>query len=140
MRNRQNITFFVIGMAVLLLNACSNTKFLTGDQMLYTGRKKINMVSPDKSKLIQPAEEIAAEVSYAEPNNSLMGKRVLPPVGLWYYNYQKPDEGKNGGFFYRISKQVLLLIYGRKSHHFFLHRVFDNCNTINQQGVKLFFP
>jgi len=99
-----------MGLAVLLLNACSNTKFMTGDQMLYTGRKKINIVSSEKGKLIKPAEEIAAEVSYAEPNNSLMGKRVLLPVGLWYFNYKKPKEGKKEGFFYRKLKEEPILV------------------------------
>ena len=104
---RSRLIFMIVA---ILLNACSNTKFLTGDQMLYNGRKKIHIVTDQKSKVVKPAEEIAAEVAYIEPNNALMGKRVLPPIGLWYYNYRKPDEGKKGGLFYRKLKEEPVLI------------------------------
>jgi outer membrane protein assembly factor BamA len=110
MKNRQNISSFILIFIAILLNACSNTKFLTGDQILYNGRKEIRVVSDEKNKVISPAKEIAAEVSFIEPNNALMGKRVLPPVGLWYYNYKKPEEGKKGGFFYRKLKQEPILV------------------------------
>jgi outer membrane protein assembly factor BamA len=109
MKNR-HITYFVLGIAALLLHACSNTKFLTGDQMLYSGRNKIHIVSDEKSKLVKPAEEIASEVTFTEPNNSFLGKRILPPVGLWYYNYRKPADGEKGGFFYRKLKEEPILI------------------------------
>jgi len=104
---RSSLIFMI---AALLLNACSNTKFLTGDQMLYSGRKKINIITSEKKKVVKPAEEIATEVTFIEPNNSLVGKRILPPVGLWYYNYKKPEEGKKGGFFYRKLNEEPVLI------------------------------
>jgi outer membrane protein assembly factor BamA len=110
MHNRKNIKPFVIVLAAILLNACSNTKFLTGDQMLYNGRNKIKIAGYENKKTIKKAEEIAAQVTYAEPNNSLIGKRVLPPVGLWYYNYRRPAEGEKGGFFYRKLKTEPVLI------------------------------
>ncbi len=110
MRHRPFISLFFFTLAVLLLVGCSNTKFLTEDQMLYTGRKKIHVVSGEKGKTVKPAEEIASEVSFIQPNNALMGRRVLPPVGLWYYNYKKPEEGERGGFFYRKLNQEPVLI------------------------------
>lgn len=110
MRIRQNISLFVLGITALLFAACSNTKFLTGDQMLYTGRKKVTIVSEEKSKVVKPAVKIAEEVSSFEPNNALFGKRVLLPVGLWYFNYRKPEEGKKGGFLYRkLNDEPILL-------------------------------
>lgn len=110
MFNRHYISLFILTLAVLLFDACSNTKFLTGDQMLYTGRKDIQMISNEKEKVIKPAEEIASELSFFQPNNALMGKRVLPPVGLWYYNYRKPPEGEKGGLFYRtLNKEPILI-------------------------------
>lgn len=110
MNNRKNIKHFLIVLAAILLNACSNTKFLTGDQMLYSGRKNIKIISSEKKKTTKKAQEIASQVTYAEPNNSLIGKRVLPPFGLWYYNYRRPEEGKKGGFFYRKLKTEPVLI------------------------------
>ncbi len=110
MSRRNYISLFVLIIAVLQLQSCSNTKFLTGDQKLYTGRKKIQVISAEKGKTIKPAEEIAGQITLVQPNNSLMGKRVLPPVGLWFYNYRKPDEGKSGGFLYRkLKKEPVLL-------------------------------
>lgn len=106
----KNIKYFVIVLATILLNACSNTRFLTGDQVLYSGRNKIKIIESENKKTIKKAEEIASQVTYTEPNNSLIGKRVLPPVGLWYYNYRRPEEGKKGGFFYRNLKTEPVLI------------------------------
>ncbi len=101
----------ILPFAILLLlsGACSNTKFLTDDQMLYNGRK-VEIKSEEKGKVRKTATEIASEVSFAEPNNSLMGKRVMPPVGLWFYNYKKPEEGERGGFLYRSLKENPVLI------------------------------
>jgi outer membrane protein assembly factor BamA len=97
---------------MLLVASCSNTKFLTGDQKLYTGHNNIEIVSDEKSKVVKHAEGIAEEITFIQPNNALMGKRVLPPLGLWYYNYHKPDDGKRGGFLYRtFKKEPLLLSY-----------------------------
>jgi hypothetical protein len=109
MKIRQNILLIIAVFVALLLNSCSNTKFLTGDQILYNGRK-VEIISAEKGKMIKPAEEIASEVSFAELNNSLMGRRILPPIGLWFYTYRKPEEGKRGGFLYRSFKKNPVLI------------------------------
>lgn len=110
MQKRHKISVFLLGISALLLGSCSNTKFLTGDEMLYAGRKKIEVISDEKAKVTKPVEEIAEEVTSFQPNNALMGKRILPPVGLWYYNYRKPEEGKKGGLLYRTLKQEPVLV------------------------------
>lgn len=107
---RKNIKHLVIVMAAILFYGCSNTRFLTGDQMLYNGRNKIKIIGNENKKTIKKAKEIASQVTYAEPNNSLIGKRVLPPFGLWYYNYRRPAEGEKGGFLYRKIKTEPVLI------------------------------
>ena len=107
---RKNISLFVLAIAMLLFNGCSNTKFLTGDEMLYTGREKVQIISEANNKVTQPAESIAEDVSFIQPNNALLGKRVLPPVGLWYYNYRKPEDGGKGGFLYRKLKAEPVLV------------------------------
>ncbi len=110
MNIRHKISIFIVAISALLFSSCSNTKFLTGDKMLYVGRKKIDVVSDQKGKVSKTVEEIADEVTSYQPNNALMGLRVLPPVGLWYYNYRKPEEGKKGGFLYRkLEKEPVLL-------------------------------
>jgi len=109
MKTHQNILLIVAVFVALLMNACSNTKFLTGDQILYNGRK-VEIISNEKGKTVKKAEEIASEVTIAMPNNSLMGRRILPPLGLWFYTYRKPEEGKRGGFLYRKLKKSPVLI------------------------------
>ncbi len=112
MRNRHKISFFIVAISALLPSSCSNTKFLTGDEMLYVGRKKIEVTSNEKVKSSKSVEEIADGVTSFQPNNALMGKRVLPPFGLWFYNYRKPVEGKKGGFLYRkLKKEPVLLLH-----------------------------
>ncbi len=110
MRNQQKISLFIAAISALLLGSCSNTKFLADDELLYTGRKKIEVISDERGKVTKPVEEIAEEVTSFQPNNALMGKRVLPPIGLWFYNYRKPEEGKKGGFLYRKLKQEPVLV------------------------------
>ena len=110
MRNRLFISSFICCITMLLAVSCSNTKFLTDDQQLYTGHKKIELVSEEKSKTLKHAYDIADEIAFIQPNNALMGKRVLLPIGLWYYNYRKPEEGKKGGLFYRTLKNEPLLL------------------------------
>ncbi len=112
MQNRQKISLFVIGIATLLISACSNTKFLPEDQMLYTGHKKISITGIENSTAKKPVEAIVEEVTYIQPNNALMGKRVLPPIGLWYFNYRKPGENRKGGFLYRSLNQEPVLLSG----------------------------
>ncbi|MCU0366630.1 MAG: hypothetical protein MUC30_05370, partial [Bacteroidales bacterium] len=89
---------------------CSNTKFLTGDQMLYTGRE--NVLIAEEGKIKDPqVKQMAASVTFYKPNNSIAGKRLLPPVGLWYYNYHNPaDSTQRPGLFYRTFVQEPVLV------------------------------
>ena len=110
MQKRQYILFLLFGVLILLLNACSNTKFLAEDQLLYTGRKKIKVVHDVDKSDVNKAKDIADEITFVQPNNSLIGKRVLPPIGLWYVNYKQPEPGKKGGLFYRAFKKEPVLL------------------------------
>lgn len=109
MKASKNISFIIAVIFALFMASCSNTRFLTDDKILYIGNE-IELQGEKKDKEIKKAKEIASEVTFKEPNNSLMGKRFLPPVGLWYYNYRKPEEGKRGGFLYRTLKKDPILV------------------------------
>ena len=99
----------ILAFAVLFTTSCTNTKFLTGDQMLYNGRT-VKIVGDEKAKTNKKAEEIAGDVTYAEPNNGIMGRRILPPIGLWFHMYRKPGEGKRGGILYRTFQKEPVLV------------------------------
>jgi len=110
MRNRRIAILLPAFIGILLFNGCSNTKFLTDDQILYTGRKKIEVNGAANKKEIAIAKEKAAEVTYFNPNNAILGKRVIPPLGLWVYNYKKPEEGQKPGWIFRTFAEEPVLI------------------------------
>lgn len=96
---------------LLLLAACSNTRFLAEDQLLYTGQKKpqISMMPEDINSAV--TKELLRAGSDQKPNNSIFNRRVLPPVGLWVYNYWKHEEQKKvGNWFHNVLSAPPVLI------------------------------
>ena len=112
MQDCKKIFFWLITFSVLFINGCSNTKFLTGDQILYTGRKKVTIINKDQIDGVKIVEEASNSLTSYKPNNSLFGrKRTLPPIGLWSYNYLKPKgKGKFSNWLYRALSNEPILI------------------------------
>ncbi len=112
MQHRKATIIPLIALAVLLLDACSNTRFLTGDQMLYTGRNKVVVTDTEKGNETRAAIAVAKDLTFRKPNGALLGTvRVLPPLRLWTYNYLKPrKEGKKPGWLYRTFSSEPVLI------------------------------
>lgn len=109
MRLDRSIYLLISAGMALGTGACSNTKFLSGDQLLYTGRNAVFITDSGKLKdnRVKPLVESATAFN---PNNSIGGKRLLPPVGLWTYNYLKPRENKKPGIIYRsFAKEPVLV-------------------------------
>ncbi|MBL0341486.1 MAG: BamA/TamA family outer membrane protein [Bacteroidetes bacterium] len=107
--------YIVSALLVLLLSACSNTRFLKDDQVLYVGINKIKIIGKEEIKKVKSASEILDGIVSVKPNNSLLGtKRVTPPIGLWTYNYLKykngNKKGKEGGWIYRNFNEPPVLI------------------------------
>ena len=82
--------FWLLG----VLAGCSNTRFLTDDQLLYTGRKKVEIIKLNDEIKTLPVRNYVESITNHKVNNSLFGYRVLPPVGLWVHNYIKVKEKK----------------------------------------------
>ncbi len=99
--------------ALLLLCACSTTKRLAEDEILYTGVKKMEFV-PDSGVKIAPAaeEEMRSTLSVA-PNNPLFSPYIrLPfPFGLWVWNYMEPkkESGFKHWFYNKFAKEPVLI-------------------------------
>ena len=75
--------------AVLSVAACSTTRRLGSDEVLYTGVKKIR-IEPDSGVVLSAAAESAVkEPLSVAPNNPLYSPyiRTPLPIGLWAYNY-----------------------------------------------------
>ncbi len=77
-----------------LLSGCSNTRFLTDDQVLYTGRKKIEIIQSQTGNKNLPVNNYVKSITNHKVNNALFNHRILPPVGLWVHNYMKTDKEK----------------------------------------------
>lgn len=111
MQQKLPLYYLFYALALLLLLSCSNTRFLTDDQLLYEGKNKVILQVPDKLKNQKAADQVITAVTAYKPNNALAGKRVLPPGGLWIYNYMKPKgKGKLSNWFYRTFAVEPVLI------------------------------
>jgi outer membrane protein assembly factor BamA len=82
---------------ILVLSACSNTRFLADNQLLYTGRGKIEVIPQQPGLKTSEVEGTVRSLTDHKVNNGLLGKRVLPPVGLWTHNYWESDQKKKFG-------------------------------------------
>ena len=99
--------------AAALLAACSTTRRLGADEVLYTGVKKIRIV-PDSGVVLSTAAESAVKKPLSvAPNNPLYSPylRTPLPIGLWAWNYLYTPKEK--GFKYwlykRLAKQPVLI-------------------------------
>lgn len=112
MQKTRNITLQLVIVAVLFFNSCSNTKFLTGDQILYTGRRKVTIVNKDQIEEVKSVINVGNSSTDIKPNGALFGnRRVLPPLGLWSYNYLKPKgKGKFSGWLYKTLSNEPVLV------------------------------
>ena len=112
MQNCKKIFYSLITLAVMFFCSCSNTKFLTGDQILYTGRNKVTIINKEQTDGIKLVEDASNSLTLYKPNGALLGnKRVLPPIGLWSYNYLKPKgKGKLSNWLYRTLSAEPILV------------------------------
>jgi len=81
-------------LSILFLSGCSNTRFLTDDQLLYTGRQEVVITESQKGSTSSAVEMYVKSATDFKVNNALFGRRILPPIGLWVHNYWKVDEEK----------------------------------------------
>ncbi|WP_199881893.1 BamA/TamA family outer membrane protein [Bacteroides sp. Marseille-P3684] len=96
---RRHDYLFYIGMLALLLAACSTTRNLPADEVLYIGIKDTEVVNKDKSDAGSTAlEEVEAALACA-PNHALMGSSSIRgplPYTLWIYNKYVNSQSKFG--------------------------------------------
>src|SRR5688572_11488331 len=112
MQQQSFFYLFPLCLCLLLLSACSNTRFLTEDQKLYTGISKIEITDKEKLKKDKATKEVIHSITFSKPNNALFGtRRILLPIGLWTHNYLKrKKEGKTEGWVYRNFHKDPILI------------------------------
>ncbi len=93
---KSSISIFLF-LWILFMAGCSNTRHLTDNQVLYTGREKVELVTDESRREIVAAKALVKSVTDQKVNNALLGRRILPPIGLWTYNYWEVNEEKKFG-------------------------------------------
>lgn len=112
--NPKNIrNSIVLLAAAALLAACSTTRRLGADEVLYTGVKKIR-IEPDSGVVLSAtAESAVKEPLSVAPNNPLYSPylRTPLPIGLWAWNYfyTPKEKGFKYWFYKRLAKQPVLI-------------------------------
>ncbi len=97
--------------SILVLTACSNTRFLTDDELLYTGREKIEFIEQEQAEGTNSAKGSIKSLTDYKVNNGILGRRVLPPIGLWVHNYWKVKESsKFGNWLFKTLSSTPVLI------------------------------
>ena len=99
-----NIRGILFVLFVGMMTACSVTKHLPEEEILYTGIKGIEITARDSSVAGENTlAEIEAALAYP-PNNALLGSssvRMPIPFGLWMYNALIHKKGKVGQWMFR---------------------------------------
>lgn len=92
---------------------CSTTRKLREGEVLYDGIRKIEIKSPDGTKIDSDVEENVKLSLSVKPNNSLFGStRFRNPlaIGLWTYNYIDPKSKGLKGLIYKMFAEEPILI------------------------------
>lgn len=98
--------------AACMMCACSTTRRIPDDDILYTGLKKVDIAPTDSGKL---APEIRSQIKNAvnvAPNNyfKLIGWRYPFPLGLWVYNnWPNPPGGFKHWIYEKLVEEPVLI-------------------------------
>ena len=113
MNDRPILRTAAVALALAFAAACSTTRRLASDEVLYTGVGKIR-IEPDSGVTVSPAAASAArEPLSVAPNNPLYSPYVRTPlpIGLWAYNYlyTPREKGFKYWFYKRLAKEPVLI-------------------------------
>lgn len=107
--NKKNIPYklFIYMLCIISIIACSTTKNLPKNEILYTGIGKIAVEHQDKTPTgSSTLDEVEAALAYP-PNNAFFGSssiRTPIPMGLWAYNaFVKSEKGLGKWFFNHMA-------------------------------------
>lgn len=108
----QRITYILI-LPLLILAACSTTRRIPDDELLYTGVKKVIVNAPsDSSDLAAGLTSDLRDVVDVAPNNyfKLLKWRYPFPLGLWVYNnWPNPPSGFKHWIYEQLASQPVLV-------------------------------
>ena len=100
-------TYYIL-LATLILTACSTTKLVEKDEMLYTGVKSVVYEYPDS--VDSSVKEQIAEAVNVKPNKYTITPSIRIPVGLWVYNHWNPEaKGIKGWLYSKLVEEPVLV-------------------------------
>ena len=77
MKSRISICLFLW---LLFLAACSNTRHLTDEEILYTGREKVEILSDESGRAILPAEAAVTYEILQIDDSAIPGTVMTPTI------------------------------------------------------------
>ena len=111
MRKYRHILLYLICLSSCL--ACSTTRRLGNNDILYTGVKKIEIASNPEMNIPGSVESAVKEPLSVKPNNPLYSPYIRTPfpMGLWAWNYLYTERktGFKSWLFRKLSKDPVLI-------------------------------
>lgn len=99
--------------ALILISACSTTRRLPDGEQLYTGIKKIDIITEDGEKIPDGVTTQLTEAVSVSPNNAIFGSaqyRWPVPMGLWVYNnWNNPPKGLKHWLYEKLVSEPVLV-------------------------------
>ncbi len=112
MKRNSDISILMVFIVSMILGACSTTKRIPQDELLYTGVKKIDIVPFQDEKLPEGLQSQVKEAVNVAPNNSLISPymRYPFPLGLWVYNnWSNPPSGFKHWLYEKLVEEPVLI-------------------------------
>lgn len=95
-------------LVALLVSACSTTRRIEPDEMLYTGVKEI--LYTDKDSIDSSVREQISDAVGVKPNKYTITPSIRIPIGLWVYNNWKQDAtGFRGWLYNKLVEDPVLI-------------------------------
>ena len=108
----KSLRFILPCVAMLIATACSTTRRLGADDILYTGVKK-TIILPDSGQKLAPGLDAdVKEAVNVKPNNCLISPslRYPFPLGLWVYNnWPNPPKGFRHWLYEKLVEEPVLI-------------------------------
>lgn len=112
-KHRNKALLSLLAMLTLIMAAaCSTTRRLGPDDILYTGVKKVNYLTPKGTELPDGVTDGIKEAIDVAPNNCLISPylRYPFPLGLWVYNnWPNPPKGFRHWLYEKLVEEPVLI-------------------------------
>lgn len=134
MKNRYSIfnllPVLLPAIATLLFTACSTTKRIPDDEILYTGVKKVMIAQSDSGAIPPDVSEAVKKAVNVAPNNyiKMLNWHYPLPIGLWVYNYWKEPKSSFFHWFYDklVEEPVLVSSVRPEVRTHMIEQILDN--------------